>query len=215
MNPSTFVAHQFEDSSQQREASTLGMWIFLSTEVLFFGALFLAYTVYRIRYPAIFLAASNHTLILMGTVNTAILILSSFTMALAVRAAEVRRSLITAGYLSLTAALGAAFLICKAFEYQHEIHEGLLPGPTSHLHSPDGSVGEMFFYLYFLMTGVHALHVTIGVGLLGIFAFRALFSSNLTRLATAVDLLGLYWHFVDLVWIFLFPLLYLVGRSSS
>ncbi len=208
------VAHQFEDAAQQRDAATLGMWIFLATEVLFFGAMFLGYTVYRIRYPETFLAASNHTLILFGSINTGILLVSSFCMVLAVRAAELRRSLATGGFLALTAVLGIAFLILKGFEYRQEIHEGLLPGAGFHFEGADPRHAEMFFYLYFLMTGVHALHVTIGVCLLGWFSLRALFTSRIERLATSVDLLGLYWHFVDLVWIFLFPLIYLIGRST-
>ncbi len=214
MNADSTVAHQFTDAAQQREAATLGMWVFLATEVLFFGALFLGYTVYRLSYPEVFLAASNHTLVFVGAVNTAVLLMSSLSMVLAVRAAEQRRTLATAGLLALTAALGITFLIIKGFEYRHEIHEGLLPGANFRFEGADPHLAQMFFYLYFLMTGVHALHVTIGVGLLGLFAMRALFTSQPERLTTAVDLLGLYWHFVDLIWVFLFPLIYLAGRST-
>ncbi len=214
MHASPATAHQFEDAAQQREAATLGMWLFLATEVLFFGALFLGYTVYRIKYPEAFLAASNHTLIVFGSINTGILLVSSFCMVLAVRAAELRRSFATGGFLALTAALGVAFLIVKGFEYRQEIHEGLLPGAAFHFEGANSHHAEMFFYLYFLMTGVHALHVTIGVCLLGWFSLRALFTFSPERLTTSVDLLGLYWHFVDLVWVFLFPLIYLIGRST-
>lgn len=213
MQAEIVTAHQFDDPAQQRDAATLGMWIFLATEILFFGALFLAYTVYRFSYPAAFLAASNHTLVVIGTINTAVLIVSSFTMVLGVRAAEERRAAATAGFLAITAALGVAFLILKGFEYHHEIGEGLLPGAHFRFEGADARIAQLFFYLYFVMTGVHALHVTIGVGLLGLFALRALLTLKFGNLATAVDLLGLYWHFVDLVWVFLFPLLYLVGRS--
>ncbi|MEA3212563.1 MAG: cytochrome c oxidase subunit [Chthoniobacter sp.] len=213
MHAETSVAHQFNDAGQQRDAATLGMWVFLATEVLFFGGMFLGYTVYRLTYPGVFLAASNHTLVLVGAINTAVLLLSSFSMVLAVRAAEQRRTFSTAGLLTLTAALGAAFLVVKGFEYRHEIHEGVLPGAAFHLAGADPRLAQMFFYLYFLMTGVHALHVAIGVGLLGWFTLRALLTSDPGRLVTAIDLLGLYWHFVDLVWVFLFPLLYLAGRS--
>lgn len=214
MHASPLVAHQFEDAAQQREAATLGMWLFLATEVLFFGALFLSYTVYRIEYPEAFASASNHTLIVFGSINTGILLVSSLCMVLAVRAAEVRRSLATGGLLALTATLGVAFLTLKGFEYRQEIHEGMLPGAGFHLEGADSPHAEMFFYLYFLMTGVHALHVTIGVLLLGWFSLRALFTFGPERLTTSVDLLGLYWHFIDLVWVFLFPLIYLVGRST-
>src|SRR5205085_5483815 len=139
------------------------------------------------------------------------LLVSSFVMVLAVRAAGEGRRLATAGFLAFTAALGVAFLALKGFEYHREIQEGLLPGSQFRFEGADPHLAQMFFYLYFLMTGVHALHVTIGVGLLGLFALRAPFTSNPYRFATSVDLLGLYWHFVDLVWVFLFPLLYLAG----
>jgi len=208
------VAHQFEDATQQRDASTLGMWVFLATEVLFFGALFLGYTVYRLRFPEVFREASGHTLVVVGTLNTAVLLLSSFTMVMAVRAAELKRRLSLAGLLLLTAGLGLTFLGVKAFEYAHEIHEGLFPNASFHFAGADPLGARMFFYLYFLMTGVHALHVTIGIVMLGIFALRALLTPRLERLHTPVDLLGLYWHFVDIVWVFLFPLIYLVGRHT-
>jgi cytochrome c oxidase subunit III len=214
MHVESAVAHQFEDASQQREAATLGMWVFLATEILFFGAMFLGYTVYRLRYPIVFRAASEHTLVAIGAINTGVLLFSSFTMVLAVRAAELKRRLTLVGLLIATATLGATFLGIKAFEYAHEIHEGLLPDSHFQIANADPSTARMFFYLYFLMTGVHALHVTVGVILLGILALRALLTFRLERLATTVDLLGLYWHFVDIVWVFLFPLIYLVGRNT-
>lgn len=208
------VAHQFNDATQQREAATLGMWVFLATEVLFFGGMFLAYTVYRTSDASAFRAASNHTLIFVGAANTAVLLISSFTMVLAVRAAEARRQFTAAGLLALTAGLGLVFLVVKGFEYRHEIFAGLLPGEGFHLESANPGIARMFFYLYFLMTGVHAVHVAVGVALLGIVATREFLASRPSKLATAVDLLGLYWHFVDLVWVFLFPLLYLAGRAT-
>jgi cytochrome c oxidase subunit 3 len=210
----TAVAHQFDDAVQQRETATLAMWVFLATEVLFFGGMFLGYFAYRFLHPHAFEQASNHTILLAGSVNTAVLLISSFFMALAVRAAEMQERWKTCGYLLLTAGLGIGFLVIKGFEYAHEIHEGLLPGAHFHIEGVDRQVGEMFFYLYFLMTGVHALHVTIGICLILLFAARALLTMHVDRLATAVDLLGLYWHFVDIVWVFLFPLIYLAGRSS-
>ncbi len=212
MNVSPGIAHQFDDAGQQREAATLGMWVFLATEVLFFSAMFLGYTVYRVSYPRAFADAAQHTLLVVGTMNTAVLLLSSFVMVLAVRAAEQRRRFSLAGLLALTALLGAVFLVIKGFEYAQEIREGLLPGANFHIASSQPEHARMFFYLYFLMTGVHALHVFIGVLLLGGFALRALFTRRIAAMGTAVDLLGLYWHFVDTVWVFLFPLIYLIAR---
>ncbi len=214
MQANPALAHQFEDAAQQRDAATLGMWIFLATEVLFFGAMFLGYTVYRIGSPHVFQAASNHTLVLAGTVNTALLLISSFTMVLGVRAAKGLRPRATAGFLALTALLGVVFLTIKGFEYRHEVYEGLWPGHHFHIDGMDSPVARMFFYLYFLMTGVHAFHVVIGVGMLSLFTLRALFGFQPAKLVTSVELLGLYWHFVDLVWIFLFPLIYLAGRAA-
>ncbi len=209
------VAHQFDDADQQRHASSLGMWLFLATEVLFFGGLFLAYTVYRYSYPEAFHAASSHTLLWVGTLNTAILLASSFTMVLAVHAAEHAHRRTLFWLLIATAALGTGFLLFKAYEYAHEISEGLFPGPQFRIEGAAPAQARMFFYLYFVMTGLHALHVTIGIVLLIYFAVRSLFVS-LTRstFSTAIDLLGLYWHFVDIVWVFLFPLIYLIGRHA-
>lgn len=207
-------APQFDDAVQQRETATFGMWVFLSTEVLFFGGLFLAYTVYRLQYPHDFHEAGRHTLLLPGAINTAVLLTSSFTMVLAVHAAEQRRRWPTVGWLLLTAVLAAAFLGIKGWEYVHEIHEGLLPGARFHFPGESTLHAELFFYLYFVTTGVHALHVTIGLGLIGWFALRMLVAGQPGRLTNSIDLLGLYWHFVDLVWVFLFPLLYLLGRDA-
>jgi cytochrome c oxidase subunit 3 len=203
------VAHQFNDAAQQRDAATLGMWVFLATEVLFFGGMFLAYTVYRVSYPEAFVEASRHTLVWIGTINTGVLLVSSYVMVLGVYAAEHGNRVAARRFLYVTAALGVLFLVFKALEYTTEIGEHLLPGASFAL----GAHEQMFFYLYFTMTGVHALHVLIGVVMLGIFGIRLRRSAKHPPNATAVDLLGLYWHFVDIVWVFLFPLIYLVGRS--
>lgn len=203
---------QFDDADQQREAAKLGMWIFLSTEVMFFGGLFLGYTVYRFKYPAAFAAASLHTLLPCGAVNTAILLLSSTTMVFAVRAAQEQRQKLAGKLLTATALLGIIFLAIKGFEYAHEINDHLLPGRNFNFPGPRAGKAEMFFYLYFLMTGVHALHVTIGVLLLLGFAWRA--RERRQPNETSVELLGLYWHFVDIVWVFLFPLIYLINRHA-
>ena len=207
-------AHQFDDAAQQRDAATFGMWVFLATEVLFFGGMFLGYTAYRLAYPAAFAEASHHTLIAFGGTNTAVLLISSATMAFAVRAASEKRRTALVLRLFATAALGVLFLGIKGCKYAREISEHLLPGSAFQFPQPYATHAQMFFYLYFLMTGVHALHVTIGVILIAMFGFRAWRTDAFTRHDTAVDLLGLYWHFVDIVWVFLFPLIYLVGRHS-
>ncbi len=171
------IEQQFDDAEQQREAATMGMWVFLATEVLFFGGMFLGYTVYRISYPAAFAEASRHTLILFGSINTAVLLISSTFMALAVRAARQNRRALLGLLLLITAGLGLAFLVIKGFEYAREISEHLLPGAGFRIEAGDPTHAEMFFYIYWLMTGVHALHVTIGVLFIGLFAFRARFTN--------------------------------------
>ncbi len=208
------VEDQFDDAAQQREAATLGMWLFIATEILFFGGMFFAYTVYRHAYPIAFAAASRHTLVVFGSANTAVLLISSTVMAFAVRAASLNQRRLLGWLLLATASLGVLFLVIKGFEYGHEIHEGLFPGRNFHLAVADPAHAEMFFYIYWLMTGVHALHVTIGVVLIAFFAWRAWARDAFRNHDTPVELLGLYWHFVDIVWVFLFPLIYLVDRHS-
>jgi cytochrome c oxidase subunit 3 len=206
------VEMQFDDALQQREAATMGMWLFIATEILFFGGMFLGYTAYRFDYPGAFAEASKHTLIAFGGVNTAVLLISSMIMAFAVRAAGQNDRRLLAGLLFFTAALGALFLAIKGIEYSREIHEGLFPGAGFRIEAADPRHAEMFFYIYWLMTGVHALHVLIGVCLISLFAARAWFFNAFAGRDTPVELLGLYWHFVDIVWVFLFPLIYLVDR---
>lgn len=208
------VEHQFDTAEQQREAATMGMWLFIATEILFFGGMFLGYTVYRSYYPQAFAEASRHTLIAFGGTNTAVLLISSSVMAFAVRAAKNNQRRLLGSLLLITASLGALFLIIKGFEYAREIHEGLFPGRGFHLETADPRHAEMFFYIYWLMTAVHALHVTIGVILIGFFAFRAWLRNAFHNHDTPVELLGLYWHFVDIVWVFLFPLIYMIDRHS-
>ncbi|MGE5303468.1 MAG: cytochrome c oxidase subunit 3 family protein [Alphaproteobacteria bacterium] len=206
------LAHQFDDPEQQLDAATTGMWVFLATEVMFFGGMFLGYTAYRIAYPEAFAHASNLLDVWLGSINTAVLICSSFTMALAVHsAAEGRRQKIVL-FLILTMILGAAFLGIKFYEYYHKYEEHLIPGENFTYAGPSPRQAEIFLSFYFAMTGMHALHMIIGFGLqtyLVIEAWRDRFSA---AYHTPVELVGLYWHFVDIVWIFLFPLLYLVGR---
>jgi cytochrome c oxidase subunit 3 len=228
------LQHHFENMEQQREAGTLGMWVFLVTEIMFFGGMFLAYTLYRNQYPAAFATASNHLDLTLGTVNTIVLILSSFTMALAVYFAQTgkRRGQIIG--LTLTLILGLTFLGIKAVEYNDKYVDQLVPGklipgrpfnPQVQEHDapydkhklhllPGATVRqvEMFYWIYFAMTGMHAIHMIIGVGVLSVILFFAWRGRYGPEYHSPVEISGLYWHFVDIIWIFLFPLLYLLGR---
>lgn len=212
----TTPAEQFDTSAQQEEAATLGMWTFLATELMFFGPLFFGYLYGRTHFPEGFEAASRHTDVTLGTINTAILLTSSMVMAIAVQARKFDAVRLAARLLFLTAALGAAFLVIKGSEYWQEWHEHLVPGAAFSFPDPRyTNAAQMFYFLYFGMTGLHALHLIIGV--VTVLAFATGLSRGDRRFATAerIELAGLYWHFVDAVWIFLYPLLYLVGRSSG
>jgi cytochrome c oxidase subunit 3 len=201
---------QFRDLEQQRETASLGMWIFMMTEVMFFGGLFLTYTVYRAKYPLAFAQASRELDVLKGGINTAVLIASSFTMALAVWASQVGKRKLLVLFIALTMILGGVFLGIKYFEYAHKFEAHLVPGPNFQFPGTEGARAQIFFSLYFGMTGMHAVHMIIGEGILLfllIFAWRGKYT---TKYHTPVENVGLYWHFVDIVWIFLFPLLYLV-----
>ena len=206
-----YLQSHFDDLEQQRETSLLGMWTFLATEVLFFGALFLALTVYRYVYPVEFHAGSKHLKWYLGAINTAVLLTSSLTVALAVHYAHVndRRHLVRC--LIWTIVLGAAFLIVKAVEYSQEYTENLIPMLNFKHHGPgDPQKVQLFMFLYFAMTGLHATHMVIGLGLFAWLARRAKMGDFSAGYYTPVENIGLYWHFVDVVWIFLFPLLYLI-----
>jgi cytochrome c oxidase subunit 3 len=206
------VAHHFDDAEQQREASSLGMWLFLVTEIMFFGGVFTAYVAYRAAYGSAFVHASHHLDILLGATNTAVLIASSLTMALAVHAAQTGSKRALQLFLVLTMVLGSVFLGIKAVEYAHKFHEGHVPGPFFTWEGPEAGQAELFFSLYFGMTGLHALHMIIGIGVLTVLLVEATRGRYGPHYNTPVELTGLYWHFVDIVWIFLFPLLYLIGR---
>ena len=227
------LQHHFENMEQQREAGTLGMWIFLVTEIMFFGGMFLAYTLYRSIYPAAFASGSNHLDITLGAVNTGVLILSSFTMAMAVYFTQIGKNRPQVFCLIATLILGLTFLGVKAKEYSDKYHDHLIPGrlipgnpfnpevaqhgdkDPHKLHLLEGATVErvqMFYWIYFAMTGMHALHMIIGAGLLTyliIFSLKRRFGPEYH---SPVEVIGLYWQFVDIVWIFLFPLLYLLGR---
>jgi cytochrome c oxidase subunit 3 len=207
------LATPYEEMPQQREAATLGMWTFLATEILFFGAMFLAYIVYRTSFPDAFALASHHTLVTYGTINTAILLTSSFTMALAVHAAKEGNNSLVVRLLGLTVLMGIAFLVIKGFEYSDDLKEHLWPGPHFKPDLPPQS--QIFWVLYWIMTGVHAVHVTVGVCVISYIARMAAKRKFSPEYYTPVEMTGLYWHFVDVIWIFLYPLLYLINRYSA
>ncbi len=206
----TGLASQFDDLEQQHETANLGMWAFLSTELMFFGGLFAAYTVYRNLYPDAFIAASRHLSVMLGAINTAVLLTSSLTMAQAVNAAQLRKRREAIVLLLATMILGAAFLGIKAFEYYQDYREHLVPGSAFRFEESLRAHAQMFFLIYFLMTGLHAIHLIIGIALVGTIAYLVRREMSDDRAATKVEITGLYWHFVDLVWVFLYPLLYLV-----
>jgi cytochrome c oxidase subunit III len=209
------VAHHFEDLAQQREAMTLGMWVFLASEVLFFGALFTAFFVYRSVSPGLFAEAARRLIPEVGAVNTAVLLTSSLTMALAVYAAHTRQRRMLLACLGLTLLLGATFVAIKMWEWHHEYAEHLVPGAGF---APEGVPPEvargmqLFFLFYFIITGLHALHMLVGLGVLSVQITLAGRGDFGVRDDTPVELAGLYWHFVDIVWIFVFPVLYLLRQ---
>ena len=194
---------------EREEKARFGMWVFLASETMFFGGLFFAYLYGRLRFPAGFGAASRATDVAIGTANTAVLLSSSFLVALALAAVERRRRLVTP-LLAAAASLGVVFLALKALEYRHDWTQGLFPGPGFHLAGSAGA--ELFFALYFTMTGVHAVHLGIGIVWIGSAAWRA--RHRVAGPDDRLEVMGLYWHFVDVVWIFLYPLLYLVSRTT-
>jgi cytochrome c oxidase subunit 3 len=206
------LVHQFDDPEQQLDASRTGMWVFLATEVMFFGGMFTGYTLYRSAYPDAFAYASNHLDVWLGSINTAVLICSSFTMALAVHGSEEGRRRRIVFFLVATMVLGAVFLGIKFYEYYQKYVEHLIPGWDFSFTGANPGQAAIFFSFYFAMTGMHAVHMIVGLGLLTYLVVKALRRRFSTVYNTPVEIVGLYWHFVDIVWIFLFPLLYLVGR---
>lgn len=207
---------QFDTPEQQKDASVLGMWGFLITEIMFFGGMFLAYTLYRSTYPHIFAVASSSLNVYIGAFNTVVLLCSSFTMVMAVRAAQLGQRKAIILFLILTLILGGAFLGIKAFEWHEKFVEHHIPGQTGFFLEGIPAEGQghaqLFFSLYFAMTGLHALHMVVGAGLLIYLIMMARKGVYTREYFTPVDMIGLYWHFVDIVWIFLFPLLYLIDR---
>jgi cytochrome c oxidase subunit 3 len=204
------VSEHFDDAAQQHDSALLGMWAFLATEVLFFGGLFAAYTIYRHLHFDGFAAASKKLNVPLGAINTAVLLTSSLTMALAVRGAQLRKKSTVVWMLAVTAILGAAFIAIKGVEWTHDYHEGLIPGRHFEWEGDYRNDAQMFFLIYFMMTGLHGIHMIIGIGLVSLYVFWSARSKQVGRLETQVEVLGLYWHFVDLMWVFLYPLLYLI-----
>ncbi|MDP9112629.1 MAG: cytochrome c oxidase subunit 3 family protein [Acidobacteriota bacterium] len=208
------LQHHFDDSEQQLESSTLGMWVFLVTEVMFFGGMFGGYTIYRNLYPDAFASTSHFMNVTIGAINTGVLICSSFTMVLGVRSAQLGQKKALIAFLVLTLLLGCIFLSLKAVEYHEKWSEHHIPGPGFHyadaryLHQ-----AQILFFLYFAMTGMHALHMLVGAGLLTALIVMAARNRFSAAWYTPVEMIGLYWHFVDIIWIFLFPLLYLIGHT--
>lgn len=203
--------HQFDTLEQQYSAANMGMWAFIVQEILFFGGMFGAYTVYRNQYHDAFVAGSHHLDIALGTFNTAVLIGSSLTMALAVRCAQQGRKDNTYRWIIATMILGTIFLGVKVVEYTEKYHHHLIPGSSFHWEGADPGPMKIFYSLYFCMTGMHALHMIIGIGLMFWLLPKVKRGVYTSEYFTPVENFGLYWHFVDIVWIFLFPLLYLIG----
>jgi cytochrome c oxidase subunit 3 len=208
------LREQFDTAHQQKDASTLGMWIFLITEVMFFGGMFAAYTIYRSTYPTVFAIASSSLNVTIGAINTCVLLLSSFTMVMAVRAGQLGHRKLIIFFLILTLFFGCVFLGVKAYEWNQKYEEHHMPGQIAfHLEgTPLQGPAKLFFSLYFAMTGLHALHMIVGVGILSFLIWETRRGTYSAEYFTPIDISGLYWHFVDIIWIFLFPLLYLIDR---
>lgn len=212
------LKHHFADLEQQKDSSTFAMWLFLVTEIMFFGGLFAAYLIYRLYYFNAWVAGSQTMEIKLGAINTAVLICSSLTMVLAVHSAKLGNRKLTSLFLILTLVLGFTFLGVKAVEYHGHWEHHEVPGANFHFEHEgnfDPNQVQIFFSLYFAMTGMHAFHMIIGGGLLLWLLISNLRGRFSTEYNTPVEMVGLYWHFVDLVWIYLFPLLYLISHHHN
>jgi cytochrome c oxidase subunit 3 len=206
-----YLQHHFTNAEQQFDAAKMGMWLFLVTEILLFGGLFVGYGVLQSAHQEAFRAAHHHLDRTLGAFNTVVLLASSFTMVMAVWAAQTDRRKALILFLVLTLACAGLFLGVKYFEYSHKIHEGLLPGKFYH-HQGDTVPGQfLFFSFYFMMTGLHGIHILGGMAVIAWILRRAIRGDFSSRYYTPVDLVGLYWHLVDLIWIYLFPLMYLIS----
>jgi cytochrome c oxidase subunit III len=213
---SPHLAHHFDDLAQQRESATLGMWAFLGTEVMFFGAVFTAFAVYRSFYTPAFAEAAHHMSMTLGTINTGVLLCSSFTVVMAVHAAQNNNRKLLVNMLLLTMLLGAIFLGIKGVEYYTEYKHALMPGVNFEYGHHEGQTPEyapsvrLFMSFYFILTGIHATHMIVGLGIFAWLAWSAHRGKYSPEYYNPIEIGGLYWHFVDVVWIFLFPVLYLL-----
>lgn len=208
---STFMQHHFSDSYQQSESAKLGMWLFLVTEILLFGGLFCFYSIYRSWNPDIFHNAHFFLDTTLGALNTIVLITSSVTMALAIRSMQLDQKKQTLAFLWTTLILAGVFLVVKYFEYAHKFHLGQLPGKYYTFDGIEGTNPHIFFSAYFMMTGLHGIHVLAGMFTIGWLIKKTNAGVFSSKYYTPIEMTGLYWHLVDLIWIFLFPLFYLVG----
>lgn len=204
-------AHHFDNAEHEYLSSKEGVWLFLTSEILMFGGLFVGYLIYHHLYPQVFHEGSKHLDWRLGALNTVVLLFSSLTMVLGVHYSQVNQKSKAVGALAITILCGAIFMVVKYFEYSHKIHEGLLPGTwyTADKHGLD-NIG-LYFSFYFMMTGLHGIHVLGGMCLILWVLLRARKGEFSSAYYTPVEGVGLFWHLVDLIWIFLFPLLYLVG----
>lgn len=205
------LAHHFSDVEQQKESAKLGMWIFLLTEMLLFGGLFCAYAIFRAWNPEMFYNAHKFLNVRLGTLNTVILITSSLTIALAIRSLQINKKNSAVLFLAMTLIFAAAFLVVKYFEYSHKFHLGQLPGKFYTFTGVEGSNPHIFFSIYFAMTGLHGIHIMIGMFVIAFMLVKTMNGKFSSEYYTPVEMTGLYWHLVDLIWIYLFPLLYLIG----
>lgn len=205
------LREQFGTVEQQRETATAGMWIFLATEVLFFGALFVAYSIYRMYYTRPFTVGSSDMNLVLGAINTAVLITSSLTMAMSIHSIAIGKQLRTLGYLLATMLIGAVFIAIKFTEYYQHYMDQKAPGINFVSPDPMARQVELFFVFYFVMTGLHAVHMIIGIGLLSVLAARTTLGRFNPEYYTPIEAVGLYWHFVDIVWVFLYAIFYLPG----
>ena len=207
------LSHQFEDMAQQNEAYTVGMWVFLVTELMFFGGLFAAYIIYRGKFSEGFVEAHHHLSVRLGGLNTAVLLTSSLSMALAVRSSMLGKWKAQIGYLLFTLGCAMGFMVIKAIEYTDKYNHHLIPGPSFDTTAFKHGGVELFYGLYFAMTGLHGIHVVIGILVISVLIVRTYINRYKNMDYMPIEMTGLYWHFVDLVWIFLYPLLYLIGRT--
>lgn len=204
-------AHHYKDAEHEFDASKLGVWLFLATEVLMFGGLFVGYVIYHNEFPQMFAEGASFLDWRLGAINTVVLLVSSFTMALGIYFSQMNNPKKAVLSLGITLLCGALFMLIKYFEYTHKFHEGLFPGKFfTYEHAEHANLG-LYFSFYFLMTGLHGSHVLIGMGLILWVLLRARKGEFSSHYYTPVEGVGLFWHLVDLIWIFLFPLLYLIG----